>query len=402
MLLLITLSGCKPRFSDQNDVVRPNSVQPEADGKFHIRPNDDIQTILNAAAVSVAKEVIIHEGDYHPREPGFAFVWFNAAHEGIQLIGQGQVVLHADNADIGRPEDAGFPAVVNHIMYFGDGITQATVVSGLRLTGANGFVAATEDPSIQPDPVHPRLQKAKFYYEDGGAIKVFGRSYPTLAQLDIADNYASPCAGGISIEHRGFNETPVIIRDCIFRDNRCRITGSGLDVLPGSRVRLENCLFFGNLSNLGTDNVSRPGMEHSRENGSGALTVFSDSIVHAENCTFAYNWNGVDDKSSRNTYQSCIFWMNTLAGGISTGPRYELDILSGVNVRNCFIHGQTNDLRGSLSSESNTLDAPDPKFDEQFRPLSSDYKNAGYRPTGRWPLPVSNNSISASGRAALQ
>ena len=349
--LLSSLFGCGSGSIDPTDVIPLVSVQPEADGKFHMLPGDSIQAVLDAAAVSVVKTVVIHEGDYRPREPGFAFIWFNAAHDGIQLIGEGQVVLHADNANIARAEDAGFPAVVNHILYFGDGITQATVVSGLRLTGANGFIAETENPAIKPDLAHPRLQKAQFYYEDGGAIKVFGRSYPTLEQLDVSDNYASPCAGGISIEHRGFNETPVIIRDCIFRNNRCRITGSGLDVLPGSHIRLENCLFTGNISNLGTDNVSRAGLEHSRENGSGALTVFSDSVVNAENCTFAFNWNGVDDKSSRNTYQNCIFWMNTLEGGVSAGSRYELDILSGANVKNCFIHGQVDDLRGALSSE---------------------------------------------------
>jgi hypothetical protein len=50
-----------------------------------------------------------------------------------------------------------------------------------------------------------------------------------------------------------------------------------------------------------------------------------------------------------------IFWNNTLKGGISTGARYEIDITNGGGVRESFIHGETNDLRGTNRSSGEHL-----------------------------------------------
>jgi len=390
MILAFVLAGCMETTSHE-----PASIRPAADGRFHVYPGDDVQSVLNAAAASDMKQVIIHEGAYRAPARRQAFIWLNAAHDGIHLTGEGSVVLHADNPEVSSATQPGYPAVVNHILYFGDGITSATRVSGLRLTGANAFVTESEETEIQPELASPRLKKTRFFYSDGGGIKVFGRSSPVIEQLDIVDNYASPCGGGVSIEHLGFSDNPVVFRDCIFRNNRCRITGSGVDVLPGSSAQFFNCLFIGNIANLGTDDVSDEGFEYNKTHGCGALTVFPDSAVHAERCTFAFNWNGVDDKSRRNIYRDSIFWKNTAVGGVSPGERYELDILSAVNVRGCFIHGQINDLRESISSEQNTLNAVDPEFDSQFVPRATEYANAGYRPTGRWTLPADSFSAEA-------
>jgi hypothetical protein len=41
----------------------------------------------------------------------------------------------------------------------------------------------------------------------------------------------------------------------------------------------------------------------------------------------------VDDAGRGSTYVDTIFWKNTLAGGISPGKRYELDIEDGAGVR---------------------------------------------------------------------
>ncbi len=121
------------------------------------------------------------------------------------------------------------------------------------------------------------------------------------------------------------------------------------------------------------------GGEYHPEHGSGALTVFERSHATVSRCTFTGNWNGVDDNGPGSTYTDCIFWNNTLKGGISAGGRYELDIVNADGVRGSFIHGEINDLRGTISKDANTFDPPDPQFDAQFVPRAKPYANVGYR-----------------------
>ena len=135
------------------------------------------------------------------------------------------------------------------------------------------------------------------------------------------------------------------IRTCIFRNNRCQITGSAVDVLPGSSANISNCLFVGNISNTGENYIGGSENPYNEEHGCGALTVFPNSRVTVDRCTFTGNWNGADDKGAGNAYTNCIFWKNTLAGGISPGHRYELDILDGSGVRHCLLGGSTSDLQ---------------------------------------------------------
>jgi hypothetical protein len=125
------------------------------------------------------------------------------------------------------------------------------------------------------------------------------------------------------------------------------------------------------------------GGEYLAEHGSGALTVFAGSKATVSRCTFTRNWNGVDDNGTGSTYVDSVFWNNTLPGGISPGARYELDITDGAGVRGSFIHGQTNDLRGTINRATNTFDPPDPRFDDAFVPHEPRYAAVGYRPTVR-------------------
>ena len=225
------------------------------------------------------------------------------------------------------------------------------------------------------------MRKTVFFYADGGGIKIYARSYPTIEQVEIHGNYASPCGGGVSVEHLGQTEGSVTFRNCIFRDNRTQITGSALDLLHGSRATVQNCLFVGNIANLGVDYVGLlTDGEYHAEHGSGALTVFEGSRATVSRSTFTGNWNGVDDNGSGSTYADCIFWKNNVAGGISTGSRYELDITDGSGVRGSFIHGDVNDLRQTINREVNTFDPPDPRFDAHFTPRAAEYGRAGYRP----------------------
>jgi hypothetical protein len=345
----------------------------------HVYPKDQIQDALDAAARdAVNKTVYVHAGTYRPAARGQALIWLNGRHDGITLEAVGDVTLTAGNPEIADPAASSYPAVVNHVVYFGDGVSRKTVFRGFKITGANNFTTGSGEKSpIESDDV----RKTPFFYVDGGGIKVYARAYPTIERVEIHGNYTSPCGGGVSVEHLGQTQDSVLFRDCIFRNNRTQITGSALDLLHGSRATIENCLFVGNIANMGVDYVGLlTGGEYHPDHGSGAMTVFEGSRATVTNSTFTGNWNGVDDGGAGSTYVSTIFWKNTLRGGISAGSRYELDILDGAGVQRSFIHGEVNDLRGTLSREANVLDAPDPDFDAHFSPRSSQYSGVGYRP----------------------
>lgn len=356
-------------------------VDADQERDHQVYPGDDIQEALERAARDpINKTVRVHAGTYRPYRPGQALIWFNARHDGITLEAVGEVVLTAANPAVADPAAKSAPAIVNHVVYFGDGISRRTVLRGFKITGASNFVTESEEPtSIEPVAGVSQLQKALFFYADGGGIKVFGRSYPTIENVEVYDNYTSPCGGGVSVEHRGFNKNAVLFRNCVFRNNRCQITGSAMDVLPNSSAVIENCLFVGNISNTGVDYISQ-GQNYNEEHGSGALTVFPGSRVRVRRCTFSGNWNGVDDKGRGNVYTNTIFWMNNAGGGISPGGRYEIDILDGSGVSGCFLRGDINDLRGALDQNRNTVNGPDPDFDALYRPRAKAYANVGYRP----------------------
>ena len=91
------------------------------------------------------------------------------------------------------------------------------------------------------------MRKTPFFYPDGGGIKIYARSYPTIEHVEVYGNYTSPCGGGVSVEHLGQAAGSVLFRNCIFRNNRTQMTGSAVDLLHGSRATIENCLFVGNV-----------------------------------------------------------------------------------------------------------------------------------------------------------
>jgi hypothetical protein len=358
----------------------PGGIELDAvAGTWHVRPGASIQQALDAAAADGRhKRVVVHAGTYRPAERGQALVWFNRRHDGIVLEAEGEVELTAANPDVADRRAPSFPAIVNHVVYFGDGITSSTVLRGFRITGANGFTMGTGQSSpIESDDV----RKTLYFFADGGGIKIYARSYPTIENVQIVDNYASPCAGGVSVEHLGQNAEAAVFRNCIFRGNRTQVTGAALDILHGSAAIVENCLFTANVSNMGVDYVGiLTGGEIHPEHGSGALTVFQGSRVSVRRCTFTGNWNGVDDIGTGSIYEDSIFWQNTLTGGISPGSRYEFDITDASGVRGNFIGGTLADRRGTIDRAANTFDPPDPGFDSAIVPRNPAYANVGYRP----------------------
>jgi hypothetical protein len=367
------------------------------DAAIDVYPGQDIQEAVERAAQSPSNKVVkVHAGIYPPRRKGQAMIFLNQRHDGVHLEGVGEVTLSAQNPDIADKDAPSFPAVVNHVVYFGDGISSNTLLRGFKITGANNFV--TDQPSA--DAIEPNLavfDKAGgaygriFFFTDGGAIKIFGRSFPTIENVEIFDCFSNPCAGGVSIEHRGHGTNTVKLTNCIFRNNRALVTGSAVDLLTGSGAEIRNCLFVGNISNTGTNytpikgNIPWPDPRvmattfgYMKAHGSGALTVFSGSIARVDHCTFTGNFNGVDDRGAGSSYADCIFWKNNATGGIRPSGRYELDVLRAT-VSGCFIHGDLNDVQGRISSEQNHFDCPDPDFDAAFTPRNPAFKAAGYR-----------------------
>src|SRR5215831_3758082 len=176
---------------------------------YHVFPGDTIQDALQRAAENKTTKVVkVHAGEYRPDSKRQALIWFNKMHDGIRLEAEGPVTLTAANPKLAAPADPGFPAVVNHVVYFGDGISSNTLMRGFRITGANNFETRQRTREFEPDRTIP---KNWFFFADGGAIKVFGRSYPRIDRIEIVDNFTSPCGAGISVQHQGFNQEPVWI-----------------------------------------------------------------------------------------------------------------------------------------------------------------------------------------------
>ena len=344
---------------------------------YQVFPGENIQDALQLAAENrTNKTVIVHAGEYRPNSKRQALIWFNKMHDGIRLEAEGLVTLTAANAQLAISSEPGFPAVVNHVVYFGDGISSNTVLKGFRIGGANNFVTKERTKEMEPDRTIP---KNFFFFADGGAIKIFGRSYPTIQNVEIVDNFTNPCGAGISVQHQGFNQASVLIENCVFLRNRAQVTGAAIDLLAGSAARVINCLFVGNVSNTGEDTVAKSSGERPFVNN-GVMTIFQNSRADVRNSTFTGNRNGVDDMGGLSSYANCIFVENRLDTGLKGFARYELAVNAGGKVVGCFINGTVHDVRHVVSAQENVLEAPTPKFNKSFVPEAPEYKSVGYRP----------------------
>lgn len=358
--------------------ISSNAAISLAPDGYHVHPGDNIQDALQLAAANPTNKVIkVHAGEYRPTSKRQAMIWFNKKHDGIRLEAEGVVTLTAANPQLATPTDASFPAVVNHVVYFGDGVSSNTELRGFRITGANNFV--TKEGTAQMEP-SLSIAKNYFFFSDGGAIKVFGRSYPTLQNLEIFDNFTSPCGAGISVQHQGHTNSAVVIKNTVFRNNRAQGTGAAIDLLAGSAARILNCLFLENVSNTGQDPVAKTSGERPFVNN-GVVTIFWNSYTEVRNCTFLGNRNGIDDMGGASTYADCIFSDNKVEAGLKGYERYDLAVNGGARgVTGCFFSGRIHDATRVVSGKVNVLKAPAPEFNDEFVPRAPDYINAGFRP----------------------
>jgi len=352
------------------------AVTLEPDG-YHVRPGDRLQDALDLAATNaVQKTVRVHAGTYRPDSRRQALVGFNRRHDGIRLVALGDVTLSAANPALSPTNEPSHPAVVNHVVYFGDGISTNTLMRGFRLSGANAFLTKEGTQALEPNRT---VLKNHFFYSDGGAVKVFGRSAPRLIELTIEDNFTRPCGAGISVQQQGFRDTPVLIASCRFLNNRAQGTGPAIDLLAGSSARILNCLFVGNVSNTGEDLVAKASGEKPFANN-GAITIFWESLALVQNCTFTGNRNGVDDMGGDSVYVDSLFHGNRAEGGLPGFARYELAVNAGARVEGCAILGPVHDAKKVIDPARNRLSGPDPRFDADWVPQAPEYARVGYRP----------------------
>ena len=356
---------------------------PERTGEIRISPSDDLQKQVDQAAANGIRTIILETGTYAPKHPGQALLVLTRQHDGITITGENQdeVILTASNESVADSHAESFPAIVNHVILAGDGISSRTFLSNLTVTGANGFVSQSIETLQERYPASlGGLSTGMFFFLDGGAVKVFGNSAPQFENCIFSGNHTKLCGGAVSIEQHFQSRTPVRFRNCIFHNNHCPATGAAVDVLTGGQAEFYNCLFVDNIANTGMDEIARTtGLTYNEHHGSGALTVFPESKARVQNCTFTGNWNAVDDHGTGSVYVDSIFWKNDAWDESRPGRPYELDLINPATVTGCFVHGQIDDLRNSVNTQQNTLNAPNPQFDSDYHPMNPAYQTVGFR-----------------------
>ena len=139
--LLLAASVLPARTIAQQAKPAP-AFEARTDG-YHVYPGGSIQEALEAAARDrERKAVYVHAGTYRPSAPGQAMIWFNARHDGLTVEAVGDVTLTAANPALAGPDAPSRPAIVNHVVYFGDEVSRKTIFRGFKITGANNFTTA--------------------------------------------------------------------------------------------------------------------------------------------------------------------------------------------------------------------------------------------------------------------
>lgn len=272
-----------------------------------VSPKDDLQTVIDAAAKQNPKPTLLFSpGRYFPHKKGQALIALNAQHDGLILEGNGEAILSAENVALSDSKEYSHPAIVSHVLYLGDGVTEKTKISGFTITGAHGFLTHEDEFSAEPNR---NLKRRFVFYTDGGGIKIFGNSYPVLENLVIEKNRTIYCGGGISVEQMGMSP-PVHMRNIVVRDNIALLTGAGLDLLPGSNAIVENSRFEANKANeawIGLEKTFSARRQYLLERvqrptaslflmfqNSSAITIFKGSSIQLSNSVIEGNSGGID------------------------------------------------------------------------------------------------------------
>ncbi|HRK07434.1 MAG TPA: hypothetical protein PLZ57_06665 [Pseudobdellovibrionaceae bacterium] len=304
--------------------------------RIEYREDLDLQQEIDKIAEKFPRAtILLAAGTYRPQHEGQALLHLNSKHNGLKIMGEDRdrVILTAQAsvaryevlaaegkltavAPLAPPESR---VIVNHVVYFGDGVDSTTELSQMSITGARGYLTKTGERQAEPNTQHLRRF---IFYADGGGVKIWGKSSPQLRDLKIEDNWALYCGGGVSIEQFAQTDEPVRIQRVIFKGNRVPLTGAAIDLLPGSSAIVEDSVFEANQANDSWIEVSRvnevrrefmrrqphtQGTDAHPDQGQGpsgtglsqftkssAITVFRGSSIELRRSEFKGNSGGLD------------------------------------------------------------------------------------------------------------
>ena len=346
------------------------------DGPVYVAPGQNLQAAVDlAASASKDRRLVLRPGVHQTESTQFCLLALTSEHDGVVVEGMTGAELSARSAT--RPDHA----TVAHVIYCGHGLSSQTLIRNLKITGAKGLATNSGVPDEDFGKLEGQLNRGLFFFMDGGAVKIFGRSSPVFEDVEFSDNETRLCGGAVSVEQQGFGEGPATFRSCRFFRNRCPATGAAVDVLEGSFVQLENCLFVDNVGNYGMDSVlAEFGLSYNETHGSGALTVFPNSTAIVDRCTFTRNWNAVDDHGKGSQYTNSIFVSNNASDGSRSGHPYEVDVVERHIVRQCIFNSDHADLQGTVDTGENTFTNEAAGFDGNFVPSNPQFHSFGFRP----------------------
>lgn len=391
---LIGMGALTLSCSSQSKIeASPSSSQAPLHRIEHREDLDLQQEIDRIAEQFPRATIVLTAGTYRPQAEGQALLHLNSRHNGLKIRGEDRdrVILTAQasavrygilkaEGKLSAPAalaQSGSRAIVNHVVYFGDGVDSTTELSQLSITGARGYLTKTGEQQAEPDLQHLRRF---IFYADGGGIKIWGRSSPQLRDLRIEDNWALYCGGGISIEQFAQTDEPVRIQRVIFKDNRVPLTGAAIDLLPGSSAVVEDSAFEGNLANDSWIEVSRvneirrefmrrqarsktkdelPADQAKGPSGTGlsqfakssAVTVFRGSSIELRRSQFSNNSGGVD-------FLNFVRWYTMDEKIVRRRRQSLLEDLSFVNQRLHDIKGVRTFLGGEIRVQRLGLEKP--------------------------------------------
>ena len=322
-------------------------------------PRASIQDALEAAARDpVNKTVFVHAGTYRPPARGQALIWFNARHDGITLEAVGDVDPHRRQPrDRRSPARPAIPAVVNHVVYFGDGVSRKTVLRGFKITGAEQLHHRLRREVADRIRRHPQdavlLHRRRRH--QGLRARPIRRSSTSRSSATTPARAAAACRSSTSGSRRSRCSSATASSATTAR----RRPASAFDLLHGSRATLENCLFVGNVANLGVDYV---GLLARRRVPPRARLRRHDGVRRARRRRSAAArspatgtaWTTPAPAAPTSTRSS---GRTRSPGGISPGARYELDITDGAGVQR-LLHPRRRQrpARTRSTRDANTLD----------------------------------------------
>jgi hypothetical protein len=216
----------------------------------------------------------------------------------------------ASNATGSYGEGIGFYAQnVAQVTINGSSFLNANFDSG-NLRGSGGGLALSDVATATIS--NTLVQGNAMLRQGGGGVRIEGTTAATFGGCTIRDNYTridnGGAGGGMLVSGASAS---VVLRKCIFRQNRCVTsgTGGGLRVVGGATGTVINCVFVENEVDAG---------------GGGAISVaastvtirnsilYTNSVANAADvqtidgaATLSYTW--IDGTNSANCSASCTF-----------------------------------------------------------------------------------------------